>query len=48
MKLAVGWHVRLSVDVDVWIVDIEAGGNVVFDAFNDLAVKLIVVDWSGK
>ena len=34
----------LTVDVDVWCRSIQAGGDVVFDAIDNLLIKLRVVD----
>jgi hypothetical protein len=42
----VGRHVTLAIDVYVWIVDVEAGCDVVFDALDDLSIEFVVVDWS--
>ena len=38
----------LTVNMNIWVIDIKAGGNVIFNALNDLRVELVVVNWGRK
>ena len=43
-----GWYARLTVNVDIWAVGIEASSHVVFDALDGLIVEFAMVDGSSK
>ena len=47
-KFAVRRHAALAIDVNVGIIDIKAGRDVIFDTFDNLIIKLAVIDRRSK
>ena len=42
-KFAVRRHAALAIDVNVGIIDIKAGRDVIFDTFDNLIIKIILI-----
>ena len=47
-KLGMGWYMALAIDVNIWMIYVQAGGDVVFYAFNYLIIEFFVVNWRSE